>query len=329
MNKLNFSVFVAIAALQLPKGSEVIVSPITDPGTITAIIYNQLVPVLADSVPDSYNISPEAIERQINEKTRAILTVHAAGQSAQIAAIQKIAKANKMFLVEDCSQAHGARFDGQLTGTFGDIAAFSTMYRKAHGTGGCGGVVYSRDKERFQLALAYSDRGKPKWLPDFQEKNPATFLFPALNLNQDEISCAIGIKTLAKLNSVIRDRNTFVKRLTQYVMEGTSFCHVYPMTDQDSPFFLPIFVDVERIKCSKIEFAKAVEAEGIVLNPHYQYVVSEWPWAMQHLAGKTAVPNALSCRDRSFNILLNERYGEREAQDIVSAIAKVEKYFAK
>lgn len=324
------AVFLAVSALQLPKGAEVIVSPITDPGTITAIIYNQLVPVIADSMKDSYNISVDAIERQITKKTGAILVVHAAGQAASsIIAIQTLAKTRGLFLVEDCSQAHGARHQGRLVGTFGDIAAFSTMYRKAHGTGGCGGVVFSQDQDRFNLALAYADRGKPKWLPGFQEKNPAQFLFPALNLNQDEISCAIGIKTLAKLDSVIQRRNEFVKTLTQYVKESSSLCRVYPMSADDSPFFLPIFVDTARLKCSKIEFANAIAAEGIELNPHYQYIVSEWPWALPYLSGSTACPNATSCRDGSFNILFNERYGLSEAKDIVSAIVKAEKHFSK
>jgi dTDP-4-amino-4,6-dideoxygalactose transaminase len=323
------AVFVALAALQLPKGSEVIVSPITDPGTITALIYNQLVPVLADALPDSYNISPASIASRITERTKALLIVHAAGQAAAMGEIMKLARDRGIRVVEDCSQAHGARHHGQLVGTFGDIAAFSTMYRKAHGTGGCGGVVYTRNQDLYNLALAHSDRGKPKWLQDFQEKDPSTFLFPALNLNQDEISCAIGIQTLGKLRDVIKARGAFVKSLAQKVSAGTRFCRVYPMTGDDSPFFLPIFLDVDQITCSKTEFAQAVEAEGIVLNPDYRYLVADWPWAHPYLSGSKECPNARSCRDRSFNILFNEEYGDREAADIAAAIAKVEQHYKK
>ena len=63
------------------------------------------------------------------------------------------------------------------------------MYRKAHATGGAGGVVYTRNEDLYRMVRAYSDRGKPFWRTDYDEKDPAQFLFPALNLHQDEISC--------------------------------------------------------------------------------------------------------------------------------------------
>jgi dTDP-4-amino-4,6-dideoxygalactose transaminase len=90
-----------------------------------------------------------------------------------------------------------------------------------------------------------------------------------------------------------------------------------------------VIVDVEAITCSKIEFAEALRAEGIDLNPHYKYMVCEWPYIQPYLADKFDTPNARDIRDRSFNLYLNEKYGEQESRDIVKAIVKVEKYFAK
>jgi len=74
--------------------------------------------------------------------------------------------------------------------------AFSSMYSKAHMTGPSGGVVYCRDLELFRKALAHSDRGKPRWREDFSDRDPSTYLFPALNHHTDEISCAIGVASL-------------------------------------------------------------------------------------------------------------------------------------
>ena len=85
----------------------------------------------------------------------------------------------------------------------------------------------------------------------------------------------------------------------------------------------------DAITCSKIEFAEAVRAEGIDLNPHYKYVVCEWPYIRPYLADDFDTPNARSIRDRSFNLYLNEKYGEQEAKDTVAAIRKVEGHFAK
>src|SRR5215831_8708078 len=136
------SLFVSLAALDLPKGSEVLISPITDPGSISAIILNGLKPRLCDSKPDSYNIGVAQVRERLGPSVSAILLVHAAGQAAAADKIVAEAHARGIRAIEDCSRSHGAKIAGQQVGTFGDIAAFSTMYRKAHMTGQSGGVVY-------------------------------------------------------------------------------------------------------------------------------------------------------------------------------------------
>ena len=95
----------------------------------------------------------------------------------------------------------------------------------------------------------------------------------------------------------------------------------------DAPFVYPILVDVERISCSKEHFANAVLAEGIGLNPHYRYLVSDWPWLKQYLPDDFNTPNARAIRDRSFMLYVNENYGNSEAADCTKAIVKVESYF--
>jgi len=107
----------------------------------------------------------------------------------------------------------------------------------------------------------------------------------------------------------------------------TEICRAYSFSPTDSPFFFPVLVDIEKITCSKIEFAEAVRKEGIDLNPHYQYVVAEWPMIKPYLADPFDTPNARSIRDRSFNIYLNENYGEQEVTDCFKAIEKVERFY--
>jgi perosamine synthetase len=324
------SLFVALAALDLPKGSEVIVSPITDPGSISAIILNGLTPRLADSAPGSYNIDRARFAERIGPKVSAAMIVHSIGQAAEIEGIVVEARLRGVKILEDCSQSHGASVSGRPIGSFGDIAAFSTMYRKAHITGASGGVVYSRDLELFQLALAHADRGKPRWAKDFDDRNPSTFLFPALNLHSDEISCAMGIASLRRLGDTIARRRAFVTDFAERLATSQSrACSPYPRPGSDSPFIYPVVVDPARIRCSKTEFANAVAAEGIGLNPHYQYLVRDWPWLRPYLADDFDTPNARSIRDRTFNLYLNENYGAREAEDTVAAILKVERHYGK
>jgi perosamine synthetase len=322
------ALFIAVAALGLPEGSEVIVSPITDPGSLSAIILNRLVPRLADAQPGRYSMGVEQFVARITPKVRAVMVVHSIGQPiADIGAIVKEAHDRGILVIEDCSQSHGAKVLGRPIGTFGDIAAFSAMYRKAHIAGGSGGIVYSRDVDLARRALAHADRGKPRWLPDFSDFDPARFLFPALNLHTDEISCAIGFVSVKRLPETIMRRLVFVAEVTGRLRDRSAICQPYGYSPSDSPFVYPIIVDVNRIACTKIDFANAVLAEGIGLNPHYRYVVAEWPWLKPYLADDFDTPNARDIRDRSFCLYLNENYGASEASDCAAAILKVERHF--
>jgi len=321
--------YVGLAALELPKGSEVLVSPITDPGTLSAIILQGLKPRLCDSMPGSYNIGVEQVRERLGPDVSAIVLVHAAGQAAEADKIVREAHAQGAKVLEDCSQAHGAKIAGRPVGTFGDIAAFSTMYRKAHMTGASGGVVYTSNLDLYRRVLAHADRGKPRWRDDFSDRDPSGYLFPALNLHTDEISCAIGLASLSRLGNTIMRRLSYVADVVAGLAEQAEICTPYPHSPTDSPFYYPVVVDTGKISCSKIEFAEAVLKEGIDLNPHYRYVVDEWPWVRPYLADDFRTENARSIRDRSFNLYLNENYGEREAEDTVNAILKVERHFRK
>jgi perosamine synthetase len=323
------ALYIAMAALDLPKGSEVIVSAITDPGSLAAIVLNGLKPRLADSAPGSYNIGAEQFAERLSPNVTGALIVHAGGQAAEIDKIVELAHARGIKVLEDCAQSHGALLRAKPIGTFGDIAAFSTMYRKAHMTGPSGGVVYTRDLELHRRAIAHADRGKPRWREDFSDRDPSNYLFPALNHNTDEISCAIGIASLARLRGTIIARLAFVSDFVARLVDASNVCSPYPFSPTNSPFYYQVMVDCDAITCSKIEFAEAVRAEGIDLNPHYRFVVSDWPYIRPYLADDFDAPNAHDICNRSFNLYLNERYGELEARDIVKAIVKVEKHFAK
>jgi perosamine synthetase len=322
------ALFIAISALQLEPGSHVLVSPVTDPGTLSAITLNGFVPVLMDSMPGSFNVGLEQFLSRVTGRTKALVLVHIAGKAAPVDEICAAAKARDIKVVEDCSQAHGARCKGRRVGTFGDIAAFSTMYRKSHATGGCGGIVYTRDRRLHLMARAFADRGKP-FGTAFDEKNPASFLFPALNFNLDELSCAIGLSSLSRLDSTIKRRLQFVLGLERALESSSTVCRAMDCAEDDSPFFQPVFVDTSKLDCTKIEFAQALQAEGIDVNAHYMYVVEEWPFIKPYLGDSFRCRNAIECRDRTFNILLNERYNDAVLKDIIKAVNKVESVYLK
>ncbi len=324
----SLAVYLALKALRLPKNSEILVSPITDPGSISTIIEAGLCPKLVDAAPGSYNIGPDEILAKLSDNVSGALVVHASGQAVDIEPIEQLLKSRGVRLIEDCSQAHGAARNGKKVGCFGDIAAFSTMYRKTSITGGSGGLVFTRDIELYHMALAFADRGKPSWRENFDDRDPTEFLFPAMNLHTDEISCAIGIASLARLDATRIARLSYVNAVEKELRERQSVCSALKFGKDDSPFICPVFVDLARVKCDKRRFAEAVMAEGINLNPHYMYLVRDWPWVESYLSDTTDTPVAREMRDSSFCLYVNENYGHNEINDTLAAIEKVEAYYA-
>jgi len=321
------AIYIALAALNLPKGSEVLVSPITDPGSISPIILNGLVPRLVDSRPGNYNIGVNEVQSRITAKTSCIIVVHSVGQAVEIDDIIELAQAHGIKVLEDCSQSHGAYWNGRRVGTFGDIAAFSTMYRKASITGPMGGVVFTKKDDVFKKAVAHADRGKPRWRKDFDDRNPAQYLFPALNFNLDEISCAIGLASISRLDNSRLRRLEYITQITDLITKHSKACKPYGCSEYDSPFIYPIEVNQDAIRVDKTTFAKALLAEGIDLSPHYHYLATDWPWVQPYLIDDFHTPNARKIRDKTFNLYLNENYGKLEVVDTIGAIIKVENKF--
>src|SRR5213592_2398675 len=138
------AVHIALGALQLPPGSEVITSAITDMGSLTGMLYQGLAPVFAEVDAQTLNMDPAAARRCITERTRAILVVHHSGLAADMDAFLELGREFNLPIVEDCAQAYGTLFQGRLAGTMGAISAFSLNHFK-HITCGSGGMVITED----------------------------------------------------------------------------------------------------------------------------------------------------------------------------------------
>ena len=131
----------AVRALGLSAGDEVITTPFTFIATAEAIAYVNAKPVFVDIEPDTLNIDPAKIEEAITDKTKAIMPVHLFGLPANMAEIMKIAEKHGLKVIEDCAQSFGARYDGKVTGSIGDAGCFSFFPSKSLGCYGDGGMV--------------------------------------------------------------------------------------------------------------------------------------------------------------------------------------------
>jgi len=313
------ALFVAIKALDLPVGSEILCSPIADPGVLSAIILAGHRPRLVDNKSGkSFALSLHEI-RSALPRVSAVLLIHPFGRVAdrtEFIALECFRSG--VPLIEDCSQSHGARRGGKLAGTFGTIAAFSTMHRKAHITGGCGGVMYTQDETLYRRALAHADRGKPSWLPGFNDRDPRQFLFPALNLHSNELSCAIGLASLARLDETRQRRMQFVSALAGRLPRAFT---LEPFTADDSPFVVPLWLPAG---ADKPDLSQRLSREGIGHNASYEaYLAIDWPWLKPYLArAQEDTPNARDALQRTIMLYVNEQYDADMAERIARVLSE-------
>ena len=151
---------VALQVLDLKPEDEVIVTPRTFIASISSVINAGAKPVFADIDENSGNISPETIAAVITEKTKAIVCVHLAGWPCDMDGIMALAKQHNLYVIEDCAQAHGAKYKGRSVGSIGHIGAWSFCQDKIMTTGGEGGMVTTNDEALWRKMWAYKDHGK-------------------------------------------------------------------------------------------------------------------------------------------------------------------------
>ena len=185
----------ALRALDLPAGSEVITTPHTFIATASAIVAVGLRPVFADIDPDTGNITPETIEAVTTPRTSAVVVVHLGGWPARMPEIQALCQAQGLRVVEDCAQAHGAMIGGRHVGTFSDVAAWSFCQDKIISTGGEGGMVATDDAELWRRMWSYKDHGK-SWEAVYEREHPPGFRWLhesfGSNYRGTEMQAAIG-----------------------------------------------------------------------------------------------------------------------------------------
>lgn len=151
---------VALKAMGIGPGDEVIVTPRTFIASVSCVVNAGATPVFADVELDSGNISAATIERVLTPRTRAIICVHLAGWPCDMDPIMELATARGIKVIEDCAQAHGARYKGRSVGTIGHVGAWSFCQDKIMTTGGEGGMVTTNDEQLWRAMWSFKDHGK-------------------------------------------------------------------------------------------------------------------------------------------------------------------------
>jgi dTDP-4-amino-4,6-dideoxygalactose transaminase len=164
----------ALKALGIGEGDEVIVTPRTFLASVSSIVNAGAIPVFAEVDPDSQNITAATIEQVMTPRTRAVICVHLAGWPCDMDPIMALAERHDLKIIEDCAQAHGATYKGRPVGSIGHVGAWSFCQDKIMTTGGEGGMVTTNDKQLWADMWAYKDHGK-SWEAVYQREHAPGF----------------------------------------------------------------------------------------------------------------------------------------------------------
>jgi dTDP-4-amino-4,6-dideoxygalactose transaminase len=267
------AIHAALAPLHLEPGCEVVCSPITDPGAVAPVLWNQCIPVFADTAPDTFNVTAATIEAVLTDRTRAIVVGHITGEPCVMDEIVALAKRRGLPLVEDCAQAHGATYRGRMVGTFGSLSAFSMMSCKTHTSGGQGGMVATDDEALYWDAKRFADRGKPFNTPE------RTNIFLGMNYRMAELQAAVGRVQLRRVPAIVARRQAMGDRLAGHLANTAAFSlGAMPDGVASAYFFLRAKVDLPRLTADKEQLAKALTAEGVAASPTYTSLIYRQKW---------------------------------------------------
>lgn len=191
----TFALDSALKALNVQKGDEVITTPRTFLASASSIVTSGAIPVFADVDSDTQVITAESIEAVLTAKTKAVIVVHLAGMPAEMDAIMALSKKFGFYVIEDCAQAHGAKYKGRSVGSIGHIGAWSFCQDKIMTTGGEGGMVTTNDRELWSSMWSYKDHGK-SWDAVYSQEHPPGFRWLhnsfGTNWRMTEMQASIG-----------------------------------------------------------------------------------------------------------------------------------------
>lgn len=266
---------VALQTMGIGEGDEVIVTPRSFIASVSTVVNAGAMPVFADVEPDTGNLSARTIAPHITDKTKAIICVHLAGWPCDMDEIMALAKQHNLWVIEDCAQAHGAKYKGKPVGSIGHVGAWSFCQDKIMTTGGEGGMVTTNDKALWQKMWEYKDHGK-NYDSIYHKQHPPGFRWLhdsfGTNWRMMEMQAVIGRIQLKKMDewTKIRTQNAKILRdaLTQFAGEQ------------------------QFLRIPDIEFHQVMGSDSV--HAYYKYYVYVRPENLPENINRDSILNALN-----------------------------------
>lgn len=318
---------VALAALDLPPGAEVITSPVTDMGTVIGILGAGAVPVFADVDPETGMITAETVERVRTLSTKVILPVHLFGRCAPMASLRALADAHGLFLVEDASQAHFSQGAYGLAGVGGHLGCFSLQQSKVVSCGE-GGIVVTDDSALHERAFLYQNKGWRRGAT-----GDRAYPFIGANLRMPELSAAVALAQLSKAEAIISRRRETVAVVAEALAD---LGDVRVLTDRpgERSSWWALAVQWQALATDRdLTLARAVErvlhAEGVPFSLGYIGVrplsdtaaLRTWYDRSPHRR-PGPLPGAEEFLRSTFSLIWSEAITPADARDVAAAVRR-------
>ena len=349
VNSGTSAMHVCVAAINPDPGDEIIVSPWTSGGSLIGTLLHNCVPIFAD-IDDTYTLDPQDVEAKITPRTRAIIAVHLFGNPCNMTALREIADRHKIFLIEDCAQAHFAKFQGKVVGTMGDINGYS--FGGKHLSAGMGGAVLTDDPVLWERAILFADCALPRANGPYAGRPYANY-FLAPNYKINDMIGAILLTQLHKVDGYIERKIQAAREIMVQIrdIEEITPQRVRP-GDRNTYWVLGFTLDTDRLGCNPWDFAQVLNAEGIPAGGPYLGTGREGPLyrnpflAEPNCYGRSRFPfdygrdkpveyrhmqcpNGEALMSRGFNISMLPSLDEEDIRDISHAIRKVAGHYLK
>jgi dTDP-4-amino-4,6-dideoxygalactose transaminase len=342
---------VALSALGIGPGDEVIVPSYTFIATSFAVVQAGAIPRFADVNREDHCISVESAEGLVNQRTRAIIPVHLYGNVCDMDRILEFARKHNLYVIEDNAQAFGGMYKGRKTGTWGHVSACSFCQNKTFTTGGEGGMVTTDDEEVAWKARSFRDHGydvKERLnLLEIEQKLPYIHNMVGWNYRMTEMQSAIGLAELERMDSWNMPHR---RRNAKILMDALRDCPEVKYFPVDTPerqngWYVTAFsLDIEKMSCDIQQFVQAAAAEGApcwkVFWPqcHTERAFREFnafgrsgfpfrsteytdPASVDY--GRVEVPNATWHESHTFTCFAYPTYTEDDMRQIARALVKV------
>ncbi|KYG64719.1 aminotransferase [Bdellovibrio bacteriovorus] len=320
----------ALFGLGVGPGDEVITTCRTFIASASCIVRVGATPVMADIDLSSQNITADSISRVINKNTKAIVVVHLAGWPADMSAIMKLAKENNLKVIEDCAQSHGAKIDGRLTGSFGDMSAFSFCQDKIMTTGGEGGILLTNESEIYEKMWAFKDHGK-SYDAVYRREHPPGFRWLhesfGTNWRFTEIQSAIALKQLEKLEAWVLQRRHLAHKVIANLKDEEGLIIPQPSSREFHSYYrLYAFIDQAQLRdgWNRDRIMHAIQAEGFpCFVGSCGEIYLEKAFVNSPFAVKERLPNAKKLSESSLAFLVHPTLADDYADGLSLAVKKV------